>query len=347
MYGGAALRQFFFAEGLSKIGCHVGLIVPRGTAQLFPKDSKLSLIEAFDQNKGIRKLRWIYYRLPYTLRLIRKFKPDHIILLSGGGLLNLCLFAFSKLASIKSTVLIKNDEDVTTIETSLRQRDLRIQHQILTLCNKIVCQNEFQLKQIRTKYAQKSSMLILNPFPVAQEQLPVNQRNYVAYLGALRDLKNIPALLRIAENHPEVEFKLAGKLISGASQELLQIISRLEALNNVTFLGQLDRSEIPKFLSKAYCLINTSFYEGFPNTFLESFSAGTPIVSLFVDPNQVLSHEKLGYLVKEEAISDVLKHLIHNFDYEVFSAKAHDYLSSQHDQLIIARKLLEFIAPKN
>ena len=41
-------------------------------------------------------------------------------------------------------------------------------------------------------------------------------------------------------------------------------------LPNIKFVGFIPRNEISSFLGDAYLLLNTSFYEGFSNTFLES-----------------------------------------------------------------------------
>jgi glycosyltransferase involved in cell wall biosynthesis len=45
----------------------------------------------------------------------------------------------------------------------------------------------------------------------------------------------------------------------------------------------------------SFCLISTSFKEGFPNTFLEAWETGIPVASLHVDPNATLSKQNLGF----------------------------------------------------
>jgi glycosyltransferase involved in cell wall biosynthesis len=49
---------------------------------------------------------------------------------------------------------------------------------------------------------------------------------------------------------------------------------------------------------QASCLCCTSTYEGFPNTFLEAFSHGVPVVST-VDPDGVLAGQRLGAVAQD------------------------------------------------
>jgi len=55
-----------------------------------------------------------------------------------------------------------------------------------------------------------------------------------------------------------------------------------------------DPDEIHDYYRDAHCLVSTSAHEGFPNTFLEAWRVGTPVVSLAVDPARIAREEALG-----------------------------------------------------
>src|SRR5262249_54797652 len=52
--------------------------------------------------------------------------------------------------------------------------------------------------------------------------------------------------------------------------------------------------EVRKLIENSRVLVNTSRAEGFPNTMLEAWSMGVPVVSLTVDPGGVILREGLG-----------------------------------------------------
>ena len=62
---------------------------------------------------------------------------------------------------------------------------------------------------------------------------------------------------------------------------------------NVTWLGSVARNDLPALYKRASCLLCTSIYEGFPNTFLEAWSLGKPVVTTF-DPDQLVRSLGLG-----------------------------------------------------
>jgi len=78
----------------------------------------------------------------------------------------------------------------------------------------------------------------------------------------------------------------------------LAAFETLKTLPNVDYVGYTKRTEVPTFLHNASALLNTSHYEGFSNTFLESLAVGTPIItSVGVDPDNIVIDNNLGHVV--------------------------------------------------
>jgi glycosyltransferase involved in cell wall biosynthesis len=61
----------------------------------------------------------------------------------------------------------------------------------------------------------------------------------------------------------------------------------------VTMHGSVARDRMPEFYRQAAFLCSTSEFEGFPNTFLEAWSHGLPVVSTF-DPDDLIATVGLG-----------------------------------------------------
>ena len=92
-----------------------------------------------------------------------------------------------------------------------------------------------------------------------------------------------------------------------------KIQQEAKAIHNVEFIGQIPHSEIEKYYSKASIFVNTSNIEGFPNTFIEAWLFRMPVVSLEIDPDEVISKNNLGFHSKtfNQMVRDV-KTLISN-----------------------------------
>jgi glycosyltransferase involved in cell wall biosynthesis len=83
---------------------------------------------------------------------------------------------------------------------------------------------------------------------------------------------------------------------------------------NLDIVGELASREAEKHIEQASILVNTSLpYEGFPNTFVQAWLRETPTVSFEVDPGNVISRKKIGYVSRDfkQFVSDV-KYLIKN-----------------------------------
>ena len=65
-------------------------------------------------------------------------------------------------------------------------------------------------------------------------------------------------------------------------------------MQNVQYLGQLDIDQVNLHLANSQVLINTSEYEGLPNTFLQAWMRGVPTLTLNVDPDGVIEQMDLG-----------------------------------------------------
>ena len=65
-------------------------------------------------------------------------------------------------------------------------------------------------------------------------------------------------------------------------------------MENVVVKGRQDHNETMRLIANAKALINTSYYEGFPNIFLEAWGSGVPVISLKVNPGNVFNEHKLG-----------------------------------------------------
>jgi glycosyltransferase involved in cell wall biosynthesis len=94
--------------------------------------------------------------------------------------------------------------------------------------------------------------------------------NYVIYAGRLSHEKGIDLILEAAKSLPHIPFKLAG---SGEE------VYKVDAPENVEFLGFVDKAVLPKMYREArLCVMASRCYEGFPTSLPEAMLQETPTI---------------------------------------------------------------------
>jgi glycosyltransferase involved in cell wall biosynthesis len=346
--GGSAVQTYGWIRGLMEEGQEVYVMTDSHGDNLLKAECRnIKLVPMYERKKGIRWLRWLYYRLPYTYKKISSVKPDYLYLSIPGW--TSALFAvICRLLQIKLIQRISNDNQV---DKRIRKQYSAI-HQFflnigLGLSHHILCQNNFQLKTVKEKFPGKQVIKITNPFCLINEDVNEgsSSRRYIAWLGIYRAQKNLKLLFQIASILKHDHFVVAGKEGVNCDEDSRYYLEKLKQLPNVTFSGFLERKDILPFLSKARFLLNTSHYEGFSNTFLESWSVGTPVISsVQVNPDSIISKYDLGIVFKDvfdlcnqyAALSPEL--------YQLMSDRAKKYVMHHHGYRVLSRKLLGYLS---
>nr|MDO8088295.1 glycosyltransferase family 4 protein [Candidatus Sigynarchaeum springense] len=147
------------------------------------------------------------------------------------------------------------------------------------LCSKLITQSEKQQSMLSPLLRKKSILVKKGAdfIPPSEEILPLASRDYFLWVGRFAPIK-APERLKsiVAAGFP---VKLAGRVPS-EYQGLLEVLKKHA---NFEYLGVLPPGELRGVYRKAIALINTSHYEGFPETYLEAWSFGTPVISLQFD----------------------------------------------------------------
>lgn len=162
---------------------------------------------------------------------------------------------------------------------------------------------------------------------------------YVVWVGMLRQPKRPDLLIEIAKQSPKLKYVVCGggtphRSPSGYGE---QVIEHLRSLQNVTFLGQVPPKEAEELIARAAVLLCTSDQEGFPNTFLQAWSHGTPVVSLQVDPDSIIKRLELGavtYTV-QATVEELELLLTSSQARQSIGVKACEYIASHHSAEVV------------
>ena len=63
-------------------------------------------------------------------------------------------------------------------------------------------------------------------------------------------------------------------------------MEKIPKIPNLKYLGELPIDRVNEVMTGASMHVNTSSFEGFPNTFLQAWARGAVVVSLAVDPDE-------------------------------------------------------------
>ena len=159
----------------------------------------------------------------------------------------------------------------------------------------IVCQTRHQQHVLRAVHGVDSTVIPMPSPPIGagfSAVPPDPGRLRVVWVGRVVEAKRLEMLLDVAQRAPDIVFDVAGVPTKNTAYAS-GVVKRAKSLSNVRMLGRVEREQIPALYQGAACLCCTSIHEGFPNTFLEAWCQGIPVVSTF-DPDGVIAERDLG-----------------------------------------------------
>ncbi len=161
----------------------------------------------------------------------------------------------------------------------------------------VIVQTNRQHHLLDTNFGVPSIVLPMpSPGPsdlVYQPPQPPEPKSFsVLWVGRIAPVKRFELLLEVASALPACTFDVIGvpDINDSYSQALLH---KAGGMTNIVLHGRVPREVIGRYYQRAGALCCTSSDEGFPNTFLEAWSYGIPVIST-VDPDSIIEHRKLG-----------------------------------------------------
>jgi glycosyltransferase involved in cell wall biosynthesis len=271
----------------------------------------------FSTDRGIRRY-GTFFDARQLYRALHTIAPDVIYQQVGCAHTGVAAF-YAARAGCKMYWRISSDRSLTPPDSSWwRRPHHRLERLFLDYgirrADTIFAQNARQQRLLRERYGRDSVLVhSFHPMPSEPVSSVPSGRRTILWVGNLKRLKNPAAFLRLArefEARADLEFVMIGAPGDDPrwTEELLAAIARHR---NVHYLGPLAQDEVNARLSRAFMLVNTSDYEGFPNTFVQAWLRGVPVLSLHADPDDLLKNGVCGRLSgTEEALREDLRQLV-------------------------------------
>jgi glycosyltransferase involved in cell wall biosynthesis len=184
----------------------------------------------------------------------------------------------------------------------------------LRLAHAVVVQTASQQRMLKEEWG-FAATVVRNCYPASlEEAVPTASSDpdgiaRILWVGRISQSKRLEWLLDVAQACIEMAFDVVGATDCG-SPLASQVIRRAADIANVRLHGCVPRARMPEFYRQATLLCCTSQSEGFPNTFLEAWSHGVPVVTTF-DPDGVVCRHGLGRVANTvEGLAACLKELV-------------------------------------
>lgn len=155
----------------------------------------------------------------------------------------------------------------------------------------------------------------------------------VLWVNNFRESKRADLLLELARRMPGVSFDVVGGPIFGHENSFERARRAAASLPNVRFHGFLPYERTAGLYARARLLVSTSEIEGFPNTYLQAWASGTPVVAFF-DPDETIARNRLGHVARtlDEMQLTSTKLLANDVEWDETSARCRAYAAAVTDE---------------
>ncbi|SMO85743.1 Glycosyltransferase involved in cell wall bisynthesis [Saccharicrinis carchari] len=216
------------------------------------------------------------------------------------------------------------------IKKWIRKTDYFILDRMLEWCKKrvsyVVCQNQYQQQTYKNNFGIEG-LLIPNSF-IPGHSTRKDKKNVVLWVGNKNPAKQANLFVELAQKFNGLKnwhFVMMGS----ACEE----VDRASVPGNLSVLGPVPYAEANNWFAKAKIYVNTSLYEGMPNTFIQSWYFNTLVLSLNVDTDFVFSGIKAGYCFNGDMnkMTDKLRSFINGKTMDDTLQKGMDYFKEKFD----------------
>jgi len=294
--GGAERQQTLLARALAKQGFEVSMIVhDYGQADGQVWDG-VTTYKAYGPTDGLPLIRFIHPRWTSVWSAMKRADAD-IYYVSTAGMLIGEVAMFAKAHGRKAVYRVANNSDCDPVARRIRYaRDRMLYRYGMRNADLILAQTDTQESLLRTNLG-RESRVVPSLADVVDTNVERAARDIdVLWVTNIRPHKHAELLLDLARRMPHLTFHMVGGPVNGHEAHFADVERAANALPNVEFHGFVPYHETAPYYQRARLFVSTSEMEGFPNTFLQAWARGTPVVSYF-DPDRLIARNGMGETV--------------------------------------------------
>jgi glycosyltransferase involved in cell wall biosynthesis len=288
--GGEQVQHTLLARALARRGHRVSMVV----YDYGQKDGAcwdgVTTWKSYREHDGLPLLRFVHPRWTGMWSALRRADAD-IYYTSCAGMHVGLLALFCKRTGRNFVFRAAHDSDCQADALLVKYwRDRKLYEYGLRRAGGILTQSRRQQRALFNNYGLHSRVAEMLVDPSEGE---CERDIDVLWVNNLRDFKRPDLCLALAKRLPRFTFHMIGAEQPGAAALYRQIAREAATVPNLVFHGHVPYHEVGRRYSRARVFVNTSDTEGFPNSYLQAWVRGAPVVAFF-DPDSVIHRERLG-----------------------------------------------------
>jgi len=305
--GGESVQQTLLGRALARRGHDVSMVVADYGQRDAAEWEAIRVFNAYRPDAGIPVLRFIHPRWTGMWSALTRADADLYYTSCAGmhvGLVALFCRRFRRRFVFRTA----SDTDCDGSRLLVRfARDRWLYAYGLRRADAILVQSASQAETLARNYGlagRVAGMLVEKVQPAAARDIDV------LWVSNIRRVKRPDRILELAEGLPEVKIHMVGGPLPGEETLFSEVNLTAKGKANVSFHGRLSYWDANELYGRARLLVNTSDVEGFPNSYLQAWIRGVPVVTL-IDPDRVIEREGLGVAASSAAgIPDAINRLL-------------------------------------
>lgn len=290
--GGAEVQQVLLAPALQKLGYDVSFLVPDlGQPDKVVTGQGITVIKTREQYKGGGLKRSRQDMQALFLAMDRAGADIYYQMTSATITGITALYCKLKKKPFVFSVASNMDLDGTS-RSLMKPLYHRIYWYGLTHASAVIVQSEDQMRLLKEN-AGKDGVLIYSTFGMPDESELKEERRYVLWVGSYRVVRRPEMLIELAARLPQYEFVMVGGPWKSEDHLFAEMQTKARDVRNLQMTGPVPYDEVGAYFGKAKVFVNTSSTEGFPNTYLQAWCRGVPVVATF-DADDLIARYGLG-----------------------------------------------------
>ncbi|WP_211236315.1 glycosyltransferase family 4 protein [Desulfovibrio inopinatus] len=347
--GGESVQVTLLAKAFRDIGYDVSLVErDYGQGDVFIIDD-IKVLRAFKSGSGLPGIRSLHPKMTGRWRALSQANCD-IYYQSSASLLTGVVCWFCRRRGKRFVFRLAHDTDAIPGKYIVKRPllDGPIYEYGLKKAEIIYAQSIQQQDLLRQNYNLDSILMNMAVELPSSQEASLPKDIDVLWVNNMRPFKRPDLALDLASQNPDLNIVMIGGATAAYPNLFEEIQRGAVSIPNIDFKGAVPYDQVNEYYARAKVFINTSDTEGFPNSFLQSWIRGVPVLSFF-DPDSIIQLKKLGETPRDiDDMAAQIRRLLNNpRELEMFSDRVRQFAFDNYAPQSIAKQYHESFLQKS